>query len=78
MKAKTQMAKENASTKPGPDKTCLKCGSDNHQAKQCKFVGKCGWCGKDGHKETKEIQYSGPRIRTSIQVQEIGPVWLRV
>ena len=38
-------------SKGNPPRVCKKCGSEAHEAKDCKFAGKCSWCGRLGHKE---------------------------
>ena len=35
----------------GPSNSCKKCGMGNHNTKECKYTGDCGYCKKTGHKE---------------------------
>lgn len=44
-------AAPNSQEEKRPQRTCFKCGAPDHMPKDCKFVGKCDWCAKNGHKE---------------------------
>jgi transposase InsO family protein len=63
---------------PHPQKQCHRCGSVDHTAKECKFNGACGWCGRNGHMDAvcgakksgrpKALLADGVQIRSNVVI----------
>ena len=65
-----------AAQQPTKDDGCTKCGG-NHPTKECKFEGKCNYCGRQNHKEAmcRDKKAGKPRpVAMSARVNEGEPV----